>query len=261
MHPVLIQFGKFTIYTYGFFVALGFLTAIFVARHEARRVGKNDEKIMDLSFWVVIGAVIGARLLYVLTVPEAFMDNPLEIFKLWNGGLVFYGGFIFATIVAMVYMKKHHMSVLQTADIIAPAIAIGHSIGRVGCFFAGCCYGRACQLPWAVTFTDPDSLAPTGVQLHPTQLYAVLGNLMIFIFLMLFRPYKKFAGQLFLLYIMIYGLTRSLIEVFRDDFRGDFLFGVLSVSQSIGLSLAAGAAVLLVVLSKRSLKKTMDEHA
>jgi phosphatidylglycerol:prolipoprotein diacylglycerol transferase len=159
-------------------------------------------------------------------------------------------------------MKMHHMAAGRTADIVAPAIAIGHSIGRIGCFFAGCCYGQTCDLPWAVTFTDAHSLAPTGVPLHPTQLYAVFGNLLIFVFLMMFRPYKRFAGQLFLLYIMLYGLMRALIEVFRGDFRGDFIFGILSVSQFIGLSMALIAAVLLVVLRRRSSSpQKEDEHA
>ena len=263
MHPVLIQFGRFTIYTYGLFVALGFLTGIAVARHEARRLGEQEEKIMDLAFWVLIGAIVGARLFYVATVPATYMKHPLEILKVWNGGLVFYGGFIVATIAAFFYMKMHHMAAGRTADIIAPAIAIGHSIGRIGCFFAGCCYGQTCDLPWAVTFTDAHSLAPTGVPLHPAQLYAVFGNLLIFVFLMMFRPYKRFAGQLFLLYIMFYGLMRALIEIFRGDFRGDFIFGILSVSQFIGLSMALIAAVLLVVLLRRrsSSPQKEDEHA
>lgn len=260
MHPILFKFGKITIYTYGFFVALAFLVAIFVAKYEARRLGESDEKIMDLAFWVLIAAIIGSRFFYVITTPQIFIADPLEIFRLWNGGLVFYGGFIAALITSIVYLKKNHMPLWQTADIFAPALAIGHCIGRIGCLAAGCCYGKACDLPWAVTFEHAHSLAPVGIPLHPTQLYAVLSNLLIFIFLMAFRRHKKFAGQLFLLYVMIYGIARSLVEVLRGDFRGDFVFGILSVSQFIGLSMAIFAGIMLFVLGRRSRRTVSDKH-
>jgi len=262
MHPILFKFWKITIYTYGFFVALAFMVAISVAKYEARRLGENDEKIMDLAFWVLIAAIAGARFFYILMAPETFLRDPLEIFRLWNGGLVFYGGFIVALIASALYLKKNRMPLWRTADIVAPALAIGHAIGRIGCFCAGCCYGKTCDLPWAVIFRDAHSLAPVHIPLHPTQLYAVLANTLIFVFLMLFRRYKSFEGQLFLLYVMIYGITRSLLETLRGDFRGDRIFGILSVSQFIGLSLAVLAAVMLLVLGKHSIKKThLDRHA
>lgn len=134
----------------------------------------------------------------------------------------------------------------------APSLAIGHSIGRLGCFFAGCCYGKACDLPWAVTFTNPDSLAPIGVPLHPTQLYSALTNLFIFIFLCFFRGRKKFDGQLFWIYVLLYGVARSILEIFRGDFRGEPVFGILSVSQTIGCIMAVFAVVMLIYLRGRA---------
>ncbi len=251
MYPVLLQIGKLSIYTYGFFIAIGFLVGIAIARQEAKRVGEDPEKIMDLSFYVLVFAIVGSRLFYIVTNPEMFLAGPLEILKLWKGGLVFYGGFIAALIAALIYLKKKKMPLWKTADIITPSLPAGQFLGRLGCFFAGCCYGRACDLPWAVTFTRPDTLAPIGIPLHPTQLYHALGNLIIFGFLWSFRRHKKYDGQLFWLYLLLYGVTRSFIEVFRGDFRGSPVFGILSVSQLLGGAMAVAAVVMIIILGKR----------
>jgi phosphatidylglycerol:prolipoprotein diacylglycerol transferase len=134
-------------------------------------------------------------------------------------------------------------------------VALAHFFGRIGCFFAGCCYGKYCDLPWAVTFNHHDSLAPTGIPLHPTQLYEALGNLAIFLFLFFFRKRKKHDGQLFWLYVLIYGITRSFIETFRADFRGEFFYGVLSISQVVGGFMAVVSLIMLFVFRKRTLSK------
>ncbi|QTA88618.1 prolipoprotein diacylglyceryl transferase [Desulfonema magnum] len=252
MYPVLFKFGQIAIYTYGLFIALGFLAGISVAKKEAVRVGEDPDKMMDICFYILISAIIASRLFYVVVNLEMFLSAPLDIFKIWNGGLVFYGGFIGAAVTAFIYLKKHRMPLWKTLDILAPSLALGHFLGRIGCFFAGCCYGKVCHLPWAITFSHPDSLAPTGIPLHPTQLYSALNNLMIFGFLWLFRRRKKFDGQLCWIYVLIYGITRSVIEVFRGDDRGDFIFGVLSVSQTIGIIMAIIAIVMLIFLSKKT---------
>lgn len=253
MHPILIQMGRITIYTYGFFIALGILIAIVLARREAGRVGLDPDKIMDLSFYLVLSGIIGSRLFYVATTPDMFLEDPIEIFRIWNGGLVFYGAFLAALVTCFVYLKKHRMPVWKTADIYAPSVAAAHVFGRIGCFFAGCCYGKTCELPWAVTFEDPNSLArPLGVPLHPTQLYSSLNNLMIFGILVFIRPKMKFEGQLFWIYILLYGVTRSVIEFFRGDFRGEVLMGMFSISQVIGWSMALLAVGMLFILKKKS---------
>ncbi|MBN1932034.1 MAG: prolipoprotein diacylglyceryl transferase [Desulfobacterales bacterium] len=254
MYPVLFKLGKLTIYTYGFFVAMGFLVGILIAKMEAKRLEQDPQMIMDLAFYILIAAIIGSRLFYVMTNPKIFLSNPLEILKIWNGGLVFYGGFIAALLTALIYLKKQKIELWKVADIMAPALAAGHFLGRLGCFFAGCCYGKICDLPWAVTFTHPDTLAPVGIPLHPTQLYSALGNLIIFSFLWLFRRRKKFDGQLFWLYVVLYGISRTLIEILRDDFRGYFFYGILSISQLIGITLIIIAIGMLVFLAKRTEK-------
>jgi phosphatidylglycerol:prolipoprotein diacylglycerol transferase len=248
MHPVLLKIGKLSIHTYGFFIALGFLTGIFLAKNEAKRLGADHEKILDLCFYLLIAAIVGSRLFYVVMNPKVFVSDPLEIFRLWRGGLVFYGGFIAALITAIVYMKKRKMQLWKTADIMAPALAAGQFLGRLGCFFAGCCYGKTCELPWAITFRNPNSLAPIGIPLHPTQLYHALSNLLIFGFLWFFRSRKTFDGQLFWVYVFLYAVTRSFLEVFRGDFRGYSLGGLLSASQTVGSVMAVIAIVMLVTL-------------
>ncbi|MFH1582047.1 MAG: prolipoprotein diacylglyceryl transferase [Pseudomonadota bacterium] len=254
MHPVLLKLGSFSIYTYGFFIAMGFIAGILLAKSEAKKLGEDPEKIMDLSFYVLIAAILGSRLLYIFINPEIFLSDILEIFRIWNGGLVFYGGFIAALIVGLSYLKIKKMLLWRTMDIAALSLVLGQFLGRLGCFSAGCCYGKACNLPWAVTFTNPDTLAPIGIPLHPTQLYHAISNLSIFVFLWFFRRRKKFSGQLFWLYVMLYAASRSFIEIFRGDFRGEPVFGVLSVAQAIGIIMAPAAVIMMIILRKQGSK-------
>ena len=251
MYPTLLHFGKITIYTYGFFLALGFLAGIFLAKTEAKRVGEDPDKILDLAFYILIAAIVGSRIFFVATNPKLYVSAPLEIFKIWNGGLVFYGGFIAALVTGLAYLHLKQMPVWKTTDILAPSLALGQSLGRMGCFFAGCCYGKACTLPWAITFTHPDTLAPIGKPIHPTQLYSALTNLAIFIFLFAIRRKKKFDGQLFWMYVLLYGITRSIIELFRGDPRGGLVFDILSISQATGIMMGALAVVMLIYLGRR----------
>ncbi len=250
MHPILFQYRGATLYTYGFFIALGFLLGITLARYEAKRVGENPEKIMDLSFYLLVSAIIGSRLFYVATRPDIFISNPLEIFKIWNGGLVFYGAFIFAVITAIIYLKKNKIALWKITDILAPSLVLTQFFGRIGCFFAGCCHGKECSLPWAVTFTNPNSIAPTNIMLHPSQLYHAFGNLMIFGFLWFYRKKKTFDGQVFWLYVLLYGLIRSFLEIFRGDYRGPKILDTFSISQTIGLSMAGIAIFMIIFLGR-----------
>jgi phosphatidylglycerol:prolipoprotein diacylglycerol transferase len=252
MHPILFHIGSFNLYTYGLFVALGFMTAIWVSKKNAAPHGISPETITDIFFVILFSAFVGARLLYVLINFDGFKNNLIDIFKVWNGGLVFFGGFCMAVIVTAVYLKLKHLNIWKTADLIAPGVALGHAVGRIGCFFAGCCYGKECDLPIAVKFTNPDSLAPLGVYLHPTQLYSVFSNLVLFFILSGLQKRKKFNGMVFLSYIMLYSLFRSIIEFFRGDFRGNFFFEFISMSQGIGLLVSMIALILLIKLSRSS---------
>ncbi len=253
MHPVLLKFGGLiTIHTYGFFIALAVLAGMFVSRYEAKRLGIDPDKVVDACFYVVIAAIVGSRLLYVLTNLEFFMAAPLDVFKIWNGGLVFYGGFIGSAVTLIAYLKIYHLPLGKMADIAALALPLGHTLGRIGCFFAGCCYGKLCHQPWAITFRNADSLAPLFVQLHPTQLYSSASNFLIFLLIFTFRRFKKYDGQLFWIYIAFYGINRSIIEVFRGDFRGGTVFNTFSISQTIGLTSALIAVIMLIILGRKN---------
>ncbi|MBW2020073.1 MAG: prolipoprotein diacylglyceryl transferase [Deltaproteobacteria bacterium] len=252
MYPVLFHVGPFTLHTYGIFIAMAFLSAIALALREARRVGEDANKILDLCFYVLIAAIVGSRILYVLINWSTFRHDPFEIVRIWHGGLVFYGGFIGALITALWYIRRKGLPILKTADIMAPSIAFGQFVGRIGCFFAGCCYGRNCDLPWAVTFTHPESLAPKGVPLHPTQLYSSLNGLLIFLVLKRLMRNKGFEGQIFWTYVFLYAVTRSILEHFRGDDRGMLFGGMLSSSQFIGLIMAVIAIVMMIILRRRT---------
>lgn len=244
MHPVLFSLGPITLYTYGLFLALGFMAGLYTARREAKLLGENPDTVSDLVFYLIIFGVLGGRFFYILTNLDSFTRNPGNIFKIWEGGLVFYGGFIFSIVTVWAYTGIKKISLWKYADILAPGLAIGHAVGRIGCLMAGCCYGRECNLPWAVTFHNHDSLAPLNIPLHPTQIYEVVGNLLIFAALMIFRNKKQLDGQVFWIYVLLYGAMRFIIEIFRGDDRGDFIFGIISVSQTIGI-LMIGASVFM----------------
>jgi phosphatidylglycerol---prolipoprotein diacylglyceryl transferase len=250
MHPVLIQIGKVSVFTYGFFIAVGFIISIFLAKREAIRMGVSGESIMDLSFYIILSALIGSRLFYVITAPKAFLDNPLEVFKIWNGGLVFYGGFIFALITALIYIKLNKLRMWQVTDILSAVLPLGQFFGRLGCFSAGCCFGKICSFPWAVTFRNSMFLAPTGIPLHPTQIYHALGNLIVFIILWSYRSRKHYHGQIFCMYLVLEGGIRAWIETYRGDFRGSMFFNVLSISQVIGISMVILGVGMMVILGK-----------
>ncbi|WP_457551154.1 prolipoprotein diacylglyceryl transferase [Desulfobacula sp.] len=250
MHPILFHIGSFNLYTYGLFVALGFMTALWVSQKNAQPHGISAQVISDIFFVILISALLGARLLYVLINFDSYKENWLDIFKIWNGGLVFFGGFIGAVVTAFIYLTMKNLKIWNTADILAPGIALGHAVGRLGCFFAGCCYGKACDLPIAIKFTNPDSLAPLNIYLHPTQIYSVFSNLTLFFILLWLQKRKKFDGMVFLIYIMLYSLFRFIVEFFRGDFRGNFIFDFISLSQGIGLIVFLMAFVLLIKLSR-----------
>ncbi len=252
MHPVLIRLGPLVVHTYGFFIALGFMAALGLILREARRVGMDRERIMDLTFYMLLAGIVASRVAYILLNLREFASDPLEAFKLWHGGLVFYGGFLGAAAVYFLFLRHNRMPLWKTADLLAPAVPLAHAFGRLGCFSAGCCYGGACDLPWAVTFTAPGTLAPMGVPLHPTQLYEALGLLaLFFVIFHVVRPRKRFDGQVFFTYTLLYAVLRFILEFFRGDYRGAYVAGIISPSQTVALGLLAVSVVLLLILRNR----------
>jgi phosphatidylglycerol:prolipoprotein diacylglycerol transferase len=255
MHPILFKIGPLTIHTYGFLVAAGFFLGISLAIRQAREEGISSDKILDLGFYMLVAAIIGSRLFFVLINSAYYFKNPIEILKIWEGGLVFYGGILFAIPTAVWYIKRNSLAIWTTADLVAPSLAIAHAIGRLGCFSAGCCYGKTAEsFPLAVTFTDPQSLALIGVPIHPTQLYESAGELINFLILIILRRYKSFNGQIFLTYMLLYSVLRFIVEFFRGDVNRGFISSQLSFAQGISIMLFICAVIGIVVLRRRKLK-------
>lgn len=252
MHPVLIRIGPLTIHTYGFLIAVGFLVALWLAAIQAKKEGIPSGKIMDLGFYILLAAIVGSRFFFILINAGRYIDRPLDVFKIWEGGLVFYGGVLLAVPVAVWHIKRTGMDLWSTADILAPSIAIGHVFGRLGCLAAGCCHGKPAEdLPWGIIFTDPESLAPTNVLLHPTQLYESAGELLIFLALILTRTRKSFEGQLFMMYLILYSVLRFLVEFFRGDIGRGFIMEHMSVSQGISILIFITGIIGMLILKKR----------
>lgn len=255
MHPVLLKIGSLKVYSYGVFVALGFLAALWVAGIEIARKGMDRDKFYDLGFWIVLSAISGARLFHVAVYWDHYRAAPFEILKLWNGGLVFYGGFIAAVAVSVWFLRRNRMTFLPTADAASIGIPLGLAFGRIGCASAGCCYGKFSVLPWAIIFRDPASLAPLHVPLHPTQIYESLAAFAIFGTLYATRERFETPGMRFWTMLIMYGIARSILEIFRDDPRG--FLGPFSESQIVSAVLIVYAVISIIrahSLSKNTLK-------
>jgi phosphatidylglycerol---prolipoprotein diacylglyceryl transferase len=263
MYPRLLEIPSFslfgwttpqlTIYTYGLLLAAAYLLGLQLAMVRAKKRGLDQTRVFDLGIYIIIAALVGAKLLLVLTDFNAYASNPRELLNLMREGGVFYGGLILAVSVAFLYIRRIGLPLWTTCDVFAPGIALGHVVGRLGCFFAGCCYGKPTTVPWAITFHDTfaglTSGTPLNVPVHPTQLYEA-GTEALILGLLLATESKgrRFPGRTFWLYILLYAISRFIIEFFRGDPRGTVL--IFSTSQFISIILAPLAIVLLIRLSR-----------
>lgn len=271
MRPVLFTVHAFSrdfaLHTYGVAIAVAFLVAIFVGTRTAARSGEDPEKVRDLCFWLLVSSLIGARLVFLATnVPDYVRlckeeHDCFRALRVWEGGLVFYGGFFAALGVAVYYTRRHVMSFWRTADILAPSVALGHFFGRLGCFAAGCCWGKEASgvaLHWAARFPADslayqDYLARGGLRdfaevtppLHPVQLYEALGELALFFALSILGRRKRWDGQVLVAWLLGYALLRFVVELYRGDAARKFVFATLSTSQAIAIAAALFAVALL----------------
>src|SRR5689334_10051480 len=253
MYPRLFEAGPITVYTYGVLLAAAYLLGLQLARVRAKARGLDGAKVLDLGIYIIISALIGAKLLLLITEFRTFRADPAELLTLARSGGVFYGGLILAVIVALWYIRRAGLPLWTTCDVFAPGIALGHVVGRFGCLFAGCCYGKPTTKPWGITFTDPFAASnvgtPLGVPLHPTQLYEAGAEFIILLVLLWSeRKGRPFAGRTFWLYMLLYAISRFIIEFYRGDDRG--AVGMFSTSQFISILLAPLAVVMLVWLSR-----------
>jgi phosphatidylglycerol---prolipoprotein diacylglyceryl transferase len=250
--PELFNVGPIPVYTYGVLLAASYLLGLRLAMTRGKRWGLNPSQVMDLGIYIIIAALVGAKVLLVITDPAAYLTSLEAVKSLARSGGVFYGGLILAVVAAFWYIAKNRMPFWRTCDVFAPAIALGHVTGRLGCLAAGCCYGKPTSVAWAITFHNPLAAnvgTPLGIPLHPTQLYEAGAELLILIVLLVTEKRGRvFEGRTFWLYMLLYAVSRFIIEFYRGDPRG-MIFGV-STSQFISLVLGPLAVGMLLYLSR-----------
>ncbi len=255
MHPILFTFGGIKITCFGVMAASGFMAASFLLLANRKLRGLTADNINDITIYSIISGILGARLFYVVQFWSEFKDNPIQIFRVDQGGLVFYGGLIAAFSTIYFYCKKKNLSFLGVIDLLAPSLALGHAFGRIGCFLNGCCFGRPSDLPWAVEFpvgSFPFSCYPYQ-KLHPVQLYESCFNFIFAAALVIFLRKSKVHGNTAGLYLMCYGAARFILEFFRGD--NSKFFNLLSISQMIGIFVFS-AGILMFYISTKAAGKS-----
>jgi phosphatidylglycerol---prolipoprotein diacylglyceryl transferase len=251
VHPQLLHFGRFFVPTYGFLVSLGVLLGLWISVRNSERLGIDGEKAWNFGILVVLSGIVGAKVLYIINDWSDYSGHLGDIFSIstLQAGGVFSGGLLAAFVAAAWYVRKNHMPALGTCDAFVPGLALGHAIGRVGCFAAGCCYGKPTTHFWGVTFTNPLANSITGTPLHiplePTQLFESAVQLANFFFLMWLLKRRKFEGQVFGAFLFIYGIARFFLEYLRDDpGRGSFFGGAMTGTQLISIGLVIGGGII-----------------
>src|SRR5258708_4168085 len=237
MYPKFFSYGSFFLPTYGLMVALAFLTALWLSGRLARRAGLDQETVMNLGIYCALAGMLGGKLAMFAFDWQIYWNDPKQLFskETLQAMGVYQGGLLLALIVATLYIRHKHLPPLLTFDVFAPGIALGHAIGRIGCFAAGCCWGKECDRPWAVTFRNPDAHELTGVPLnvplHPTQLYESLAEFIIFwiLYTRFARPHRD--GAIIGLYLILYSSVRFVVEFFRNHEQA--LTAGLSLTQWI----------------------------
>ncbi len=252
MHPIAFNLGPITVHWFGICIALAFLAGLWTATRRAPRAGISGELIADLVVpWLLLGGVLGARLLYIATYwRESFAGQPwTEVFMIQRGGLVYYGGLIGSSIAVILFARFKKLPLWKLADVLAPSIALGSMFGRLGCLMNGCCYGRSCELPWAIRF--PESHSTQGLPVHPTQLYDALLNLALYLGLAWLYRRRKFDGQIFAMYLLCYAVTRSMVETFRGDYNDAHQHHGFTPAHLLSLGIFVAGVVLFFILRGR----------
>jgi len=227
--------------------------AIGLGYKEALKKGPVEAKlVIDIPFYLILSGLVGARLFYVVSNYPRYLEHPLDIFKIWEGGMLFYGALIFIFFTALWFFRKKTLPVWDTLDLIAPSIVLFQVFLRLGCFAAGCCFGTPTSLPWGVTFNHPACPAPPGIPLHPTQLYESLTVLIILFVLYLIKDRKRFPGQILVSYLFLYGVARWALEFFRGDKRGFHISGNWSDMQYVSIVVVFSSLILGFYLKQKN---------
>lgn len=251
MHPTLLKFGNFVLPTYGVMAAMGLIVGLTIIVHLCKRDGLDEERCWNIGVMAILGGVFGAKLLLVINEFTFYRAHPADIFSvaMLQAGGVFYGGLIGAFVAPGIYIWRHRMPFIRLLDHFAVGTSIGHAIGRLGCFAAGCCYGKPTEVPWSVVFTDPlaNKIAgtPLNVNLHPTQLYEFAAEMVIFPLLLWMWKRRSFEGQVMGAYMFLYGVARFFFEYFRGDpERGSVFGGMMTGTQLIAVGMVVVGGIL-----------------
>ena len=251
MHPILFEIGGITVYSYGFMIAIGAIAGVaYMAIQGKKEVGLTFDQANTLFLLIFLAAFVGGKIFLLFEEPSVYLDQPKKL--LTGRGFVFYGSFLFAVPTMIWFFRKHKLHPQKMLDIMAITTCLVHMFGRIGCYLAGCCYGKPTDSFLGVVFDDPLCMAdPKGVPLHPTQLYEASFILLLMIGLFILRDRRKFYGQLFLTYLLSYALGRFVLEYFRGDARRGFIVeDILSHSQFIALLIFAVVAWVYLRWSK-----------
>jgi phosphatidylglycerol:prolipoprotein diacylglycerol transferase len=250
VHPTVVKFGSFAIHSYGLLLAIAFLVAIQVFLTRGRKRGLPEDKVSTLSLWLLILAILGGRILFVMTHWDEYKTDPLAIVRLWEGGLMLYGGYVLAILGGILYVRRAGLPVWRVGDAAAPAMALGIGIGRLGCFFNGCCYGLPTKLPWGIKF-PPESYSSSvfpGEHLHPSQLYMSAAGFGLFALLLVFDRKRRYDGWLFWTYIALDAALRFIIDFTRYYDQTSFLGRIGGLSFNMNQLLSAGLIVTALVM-------------
>ena len=256
MRPTLFRIGSLPVRGYGLMVAIAFLVAIYLAAHRAKKEGIPSQTIFDLGLYLLVSALLGARIFHYFQHRDSYQSFT-DVFKVWQGGLAYYGGFLLALTVGVLYLRSRKLSIAKVTDIFAPSLVLGLGIGRIGCFLAGCCFGKPTSLPWGVTFPR-ESLVWMEIgsqKVHPTQLYSSLSLICIFVVLLILRRHIKLPGQLFLSAVLMYALHRFFIDFLRH-YTSDERIGSLATSQVMSVLAGTIAVAAMIALAVRRASRT-----
>lgn len=244
----LLSIGRFTIHGYGLMIGIGFMSAYFMSEYRARKKGLDPDHILGIAIWVILIGLVSAKLLYYITTIDEILKNPRRLLDISNGFVV-YGGIIGGIAGGYVYCRKYKLNFLKYADLVMPVVALAQGFGRLGCFLAGCCYGRPTDSGFAIVFRN-SAYAPNNIALIPTQLISSAFNFAHFFVLLWLSGKLKRDGETAAAYLIIYSLGRFVIEFFRGDLiRGTV--GALTTSQFISLFAALAGVILLMISRKR----------
>ena len=253
MYPVLFEFGNFQLRSYGIIVALSLLVGLWMSMKEAKGNGLDPKLIQDFAPYALLGGIIGARLYFILfSAPGYFLQHPWEVFAVWSGGIGVIGALIGGFLGAVWYCRKNQIALLKFADVLAPGAALGQTFGQFACLLNGDSYGKPTDLPWAITYTDPRSLAPLNIPLHPIEIYEMAAYFLVFVMVWKVRKAYSADGFVFFAYLAGYGTVRFLVDFFRGD-PAMFAWGI-QAAQLFGAAMFLSALIGLILLRNKTLR-------